>query len=539
MNEAQAHIYEFGDFRLDASKHLLLKRDGEPVPLTPKVFETLLYLLQHRGTGLAKEELMKAIWPDTIVEENNLSHNISVLRRVFGEVRAGHRYIVTVPGWGYRFVAEVRTTEKSASVSLVAPMRAIAVLPFRPLVAEARDAALELGMAETLITRLSSRAIVVRPISSVRKYMDLDQDPLAAGRELRVEFALDGSIQRCGDQIRVTARLVNVTSGAAIWSGTFDEKFTSIFAVQDVISEKVAGALALGLTTVEKMRLTKRYTENTEAYRAFGFASAIGILPPNENWPRSEAAANNALALDETLADTYNPQAAVKLYYYRDWSAAERSFRRGIELNPNSPEIRHHYAMCLVLFGRNEEAITEMQRASELDPLALRNNLDRGKIFFFIREYDQAIDQFRKTLELEAPFAAAHEFLGYAYEQKGMHKEAVAQWSKALTSIGAGEQASSLERTYAASGFEMAVRALARQRLEKLNDKRNRGAYVPAIEYVTAYTRLADKEQAFVWLHKAVREPNRLALELKVNPIYDKLRDDPRFAATVKCMRLA
>jgi len=337
----------------------------------------------------------------------------------------------------------------------------------------------------------------------------------------------------------VTARLVNVTSGAAIWSGTFDEKFTSIFAVQDVISEKVAGALALGLTTVEKMRLTKRYTENTEAYRAFGFASAIGILPPNENWPRSEAAANNALALDETLADTYNPQAAVKLYYYRDWSAAERSFRRGIELNPNSPEIRHHYAMCLVLFGRNEEAITEMQRASELDPLALRNNLDRGKIFFFIREYDQAIDQFRKTLELEAPFAAAHEFLGYAYEQKGMHKEAVAQWSKALTSIGAGEQASSLERTYAASGFEMAVRALARQRLEKLNDKRNRGAYVPAIEYVTAYTRLADKEQAFVWLHKAVREPNRLALELKVNPIYDKLRDDPRFAATVKCMRLA
>ena len=539
MNEAQAHIYEFGDFRLDASKHLLLKRDGEPVPLTPKVFETLLYLLQHRGTGLAKEELMKAIWPDTIVEENNLSHNISVLRRVFGEVRAGHRYIVTVPGWGYRFVAEVRTTEKSASVSLVAPMRAIVVLPFRPLVAEARDAALELGMAETLITRLSSRAIVVRPISSVRKYMDLDQDPLAAGRELRVEFVLDGSIQRCGDQIRVTARLVNVTSGAAIWSGTFDEKFTSIFAVQDVISEKVAGALALGLTTVEKMRLTKRYTENTEAYRAFGFASAIGILPPNENWPRSEAAANNALALDETLADTYNPQAAVKLYYYRDWSAAERSFRRGIELNPNSPEIRHHYAMCLVLFGRNEEAITEMQRASELDPLALRNNLDRGKIFFFIREYDQAIDQFRKTLELEAPFAAAHEFLGYAYEQKGMHKEAVAQWSKALTSIGAGEQASSLERTYAASGFEMAVRALARQRLEKLNDKRNRGAYVPAIEYVTAYTRLADKEQAFVWLHKAVREPNRLALELKVNPIYDKLRDDPRFAATVKCMRLA
>jgi TolB-like protein len=359
-------------------------------------------------------------------------------------------------------VAEVRTTEKSANISLVAPVRSVAVLPFRPLVAETRDAALELGMAETLITRLSSRAIVVRPISSVRKYMDLDQDPLAAGRELSVELVLDGSIQRCGDQIRVTARLVNVTNGAAIWSGTFDEKFTSIFAVQDAIAKKVAGSLALELTTGEKVRLTKRYTENTEAYQAYlnglyywykhpapgyeksrdyfqqsidcdpnyalghlglslyyGFASAVGILPPNENWPRSEEAANKALTLDDTLAEIYNPQAAVKLYYYHDWSAAERYFRRGIELNPNSAEIRHHYAMCLVLFGRNDEAITEIQRASELDPLALRNNLDRAKIFFFIHQYDRAIDQFRKTLELEPNFAAAHELLGYAYEKGG------------------------------------------------------------------------------------------------------------------------
>ena len=269
----------------------------------------------------------------------------------------------------------------------------------------------------------------------------------------------------------------------------------------------------------------------------YGFAAANGILPPDENWPKSEAAANKALAFDDTLSEAYNALAGVKLYYYRDWPAAERAFRRGIELNPNSAEIRHHYAFNLVQFGRNEEALTEMQRGAELDPIALRNNFGRAIIFFFIRQYDRAIDQFHKTLELEPNFAVAHEWLGYAYEQKGMPREAVAAWGQALTLSGAGEQAASLERTYATSGFEAAVRALAQQRLETLNEKTKRGEYVPAGEYVTAYTRLGDQEQALAWLDKAVQERNSLALEIKVNPIYDQLRDAPRFQDLLRRMR--
>jgi tetratricopeptide (TPR) repeat protein len=333
----------------------------------------------------------------------------------------------------------------------------------------------------------------------------------------------------------------------------------------------------LRLTSTEQQRVTKRGTENTEAYQAdlkgryywnkgpaqgyaksreyfqqaidldpnyalaycgladyYGFASAVGLLPPNENWPKAEAAVNKSLALDDTRAETYNPLAAVKVYYYRDWPAAERDFRRGIKLNPNYAEIHLHYAMCLVRLGRGEEALAEIQRAVELEPLSLGPNLNWAKILFYMRQHDRAIDQLGKTLELEPNFAAAHDLLGEACEQKGMHREAITEWGKALTLSGAGQQASSLEHTYAASGFEASVRALAQQRLEKLNEKMKRGEYVPATEYAIAYIRLGDRGQAFAWLDKAVQERNSFALEFKVNPIYDELRDDMRFQDLIR-----
>src|SRR6185295_18051645 len=264
MSVPDPKIYEFDDFRLDADKRVLLRR-GEPVPLTPRVFDTLLYFVQHHDRLIAKDELMRAIWPDSFVEENNLNQNVSTLRRALGK----HRYIVTVPGSGYRFAAEVKTINGSAgSASVVgAQARTIAVLPFKPIVEPGRDEALELGMADTLIARLSnSGKLIVRPLSSVRRYGGLEQDPQDAGRELGVEVVLDGSLQRSADRIRLTARLINVVDGASMWVGTFDEKATDVFAVQDAISERVASALAVPLSGEERQHLTKRYTENIEAY---------------------------------------------------------------------------------------------------------------------------------------------------------------------------------------------------------------------------------------------------------------------------------
>jgi tetratricopeptide (TPR) repeat protein len=267
----------------------------------------------------------------------------------------------------------------------------------------------------------------------------------------------------------------------------------------------------------------------------YGFAFGFGLLPPVEKWAKAEEeTAQKALKLDPTLGEAYNCLASVKLYYYRNWPEAEGDFRRGLELSPNFAEMHAHYAFCLVLFGRNDEAFAEMQRALALDPLSPRFGFSSGRLRFFTRQYDTAIEQYRKTLELDPNFPAAHENLGYAYEKKGMQKEAIAEWVTALTLTGEREEAAMLQQTYAMSGFDAAVRKSAEKKLEGLNAKIARGEYVPAAEFVRICIRSGEKEQAFVWLAKAVQERNRLALEIKVNPLFDPLRSDPRFEALVE-----
>nr|MBA3438436.1 protein kinase [Pyrinomonadaceae bacterium] len=473
--------------------------------------------------------------------------------------------LLAAVGLGYWFLVR-----HSANAT---PIESVAVLPF---VNESGNADVEYlsdGITESLISSLSQLPkLNVKARSSVFRYKGKEVEPQQVGSELNVHAILNGRMVQRGDDLALYISLVDARNSNQLWGEQYNRKLTDLVALQREIARDVSEKLRLRLTSTEQQRLTKRGTENGEAYQAYlkglfywykypapayeksreyfqqaidldpnyalGYAglalyyalpAATGRLPPNENWPKAEAATNKALALDDTLAEAYNALAAVKLYYYRDWPAAERAFRRGIELNPNSAEIHHHYAVNLAHFGRNEEALAEMQRAAELDPIANRNNFAQAKIFFIIRQYDRAIAEFRETLELDPNFAAAHEWIGYAYEQKGMQREAVAEWGESLTLSGAGEQARRLERTYAALGFEPTVRALAQQRLEELNERKKRGEYVPAIEYVTAYTRLGDKEQAFAWLDKVVQERNIFGLDVKVNPIYDKLRADPRF----------
>ena len=231
---------------------------------------------------------------------------------------------------------------------------------------------------------------------------------------------------------------------------------------------------------------------------------------------------------------TFNVRAGPQLYFHRDWVAAQQSFRRGLELDPNSIELHNHYARCLMLFGRTEEAIAEMRRTVDLDPLSLRYKHNYGTLLFFVRQYDRAIDQLRKTLELEPNYGPAHEWLGYAYERKGMEKEAVAEWVKALKLRREDEVAANVERAYAASGFAAAVRAMAQRDLKDPEERTKRGECVAPSEYAYAYTRLGDKEKALAWIDKAVDVRDRFALEVKSNPIYDFLRDDQRFQASLK-----
>jgi TolB-like protein/DNA-binding winged helix-turn-helix (wHTH) protein len=345
MQAPPAHLYEFGGFRLDTGKRLLRRLDGTAVPLTPRVFETLLYMVEHHDTVLDKERLMEAVWPDSIVEENNLSQNISTLRRIFGETPGSHSYIVTVPGRGYRFVAQVReqtdngsatveaeeptgptspengtaaATEKDRQQSLgktggvlalavlgvillaaivisrqptarwlekhrvgsAAPatspggvaqrVDSVAVLPFEPLSQDMTDELLGVGMADAVIGRMSNlKKLVVLPTTAVLKYKGPASDPLAAGRALQVDAILSGTVQRSGDQVRVTVQLVQVASGRTIWSEKFDQTFTDIFGIQDSISDSVVRSLALNLTADEQKQLGKHCTTNVAAYDSY------------------------------------------------------------------------------------------------------------------------------------------------------------------------------------------------------------------------------------------------------------------------------
>jgi tetratricopeptide (TPR) repeat protein len=183
----------------------------------------------------------------------------------------------------------------------------------------------------------------------------------------------------------------------------------------------------------------------------------------------------------------------------------------------------------LALFGRNEEALALMERAAQLDPFSPGLNLNHGRLFFFLRDYNRAIKQFSETLEMHPDYAMAHEYFGDAYEKKGLLHEAITQWCAALALSGHREHARMLEQTFATSGFQAAVRALARRQLEDLDRKRLQGEYVPAAHYVFAYLRRGDLDQAFSWLPKMIDERNWFALHLRVNPILDPLRDDPRF----------
>ena len=241
-----------------------------------------------------------------------------------------------------------------------------------------------------------------------------------------------------------------------------------------------------------------------------------------------------ALDLDDTLPEAYNSLAAVEIYYKRNWPAAERAFRRGMQLDPNFGDIPSHYGLCLSYFARFSEAIAQNNRALELDPFFPGTNLHHGTILFFSRDYDRAVAQLAKTLELFPHYAAAHESFGNVCAKKGMEHEAITQWCAALNLGGQAKHAQTLEQVFASAGFDEAVRTLAQQQLDELDDKRRRGEYVPAAHYVYAHVRRGNIDEAFAWLPKMLSEPNWFALQFRVNPMLDPLRSDARFEPLVQ-----
>jgi TolB-like protein/DNA-binding winged helix-turn-helix (wHTH) protein/tetratricopeptide (TPR) repeat protein len=636
MERLLSQSYTFSDFTLDLRRGCLL-RGQEEVKLRPKAFEMLTYLVRHSGRLIGKEELIQAVWPDSIVGDGSLVQCLRDLRLTLGD--ESQQLIKTVPRRGYifdmevkegsappgviyagevdaiRVVVEEEVTEAekgeitqaergkmsaATSASLIrgwmtgrrvlalsllvglvaavswlwipAPPRpqTIAVLPFRPLSEDGRDEYLELGMADALITRLSNvRQIIVRPTSAVRRYAGPGQDVVAAGRNLRVEAVLEGSVQKTGEKLRVTVQLVSVRDGSPLWGQTFDESFTNVFAVQDSISEQVARALTVKLTGAERKSLAKRHTEDTEAWRLYlsgryhwnkrtpedtkkaiayfqqaiekdakyaqawaGLAdcyavfSSLSGLPPKESMPKAKEAALTALALDNSLAEAHATLASIRSIYDWDWPAAEREFRLAIELNPGYATAHHWYSNLLSFQGRAEEAFAEIKRAQEIDPLSPMINEVVGWHRHLARQYDEAIRLQRQALDLEPNFPAARFGLGTSYEQTGRYEEAVAEFKKAVSLAPDDfDYLAALGHVYAVTGR----RAEARRILEELKEFSKR-RYVSAWQMAVIHAGLGEQDDAFEWLARAADERSFWMSKLKVEPRLDGLRADPRFA---------
>jgi len=644
MTSKGRSVYEFGPFRLDVTERLL-QRDRQTVPLTPKVFDTLVVLVRHSGHLMKKEQLLKEVWPDTFVEEVNLAVNVSTLRKALGEMESGQPYIETVSKQGYRFTSAVSETADEedkpviddrinarivatdvGKVSGDGPMRApdslalepripsakrarflsvafagaalltvigivlylhsrhattlaspgrinsIAVLPFKSLSENSDDQHLELGLADDLINRLSRlKQLVVRPTSAVRRYAGIAEDPITAGKELKVDSVLEGNIQRLDDRLRVSVRLVKVDDGRALWSATFDEKVRDVFTLEDGISSRVAVALAPQLSSDDLKLVTKHEPESPEAHEAYlkgryfwnrrteestrkaieYFQQAINLDPAyamgysgladcylsfyyyqfraaDDAVPKARAAATKALEIDEALAEPHASLGRLKWLYDHD-RTAEKDFLRATELNPNYATAWQWYSRYLADVGRFDEAVAEMRRAQELDPLSLSIGSNLGVVLYYARRYDQAITQLQRTIELEPTFELSHWLLANVYERKQMYSEAVGEYQKALTLQNNTELAASIGEGFRTRGFPAAIRTLMTGL--KLNEKENPGFSYSIARYSAI---LEDKEQALEWLERASRNRHPWLSQVRVDPQFDGLHSETRFAELLR-----
>jgi DNA-binding winged helix-turn-helix (wHTH) protein/TolB-like protein/Tfp pilus assembly protein PilF len=625
MNRRSLHYYDFGPFRINVTDRLL-QRGADLVPLTPKVFDTLLVLVENCGHVLEKNELIQHLWPDSFVEESSLTQNISLLRRALAEGDADNVYIETIPKRGYRFVGEVNevtelpepsevvvapppavepVSETAATLPAAVPAsrrrsiyiaaasgavafgllitlgvwlrsrsrsnqftpRSIAVLPFKTI-GTPSDQLLGLGMADALIIKLSRlENLTVLPTSSVFRYQERDKGAVEIGRELGVEGVLDGTVQRDGETVRVTAQLIRLSDGKTVWTGKFDERYGSIFAVQDSISEQLTGSFSLQVSEADKKNLTTHTTENTEAYQAYltgiyfwnrrtrenlpkaityleqavdkdpNFAQARAMLAdcyylsiteeyynkeqPEGTFERAEASVTKALELDDSLAEAHTVNAGLKLSQ-RKFDEAGREFRRALELKPTYAVAHLRYAYYLLWELRLEDAVFHMRRAQALDPAAPVTNAALAFMLYKSRDFDGSIFYSKRALELESGSVGARINLGEAYAQKKMFAEAHAEFDKVAVSdprYSAWDKA----YTYAVAGRrDDAYRMLAE--VEKMEGRRNH------VNYSIVYGALGEFDKAFAELDQI--ELNRMMISaITFEPQFDHLRGDPRYAA--------
>lgn len=453
------------------------------------------------------------------------------------------------------------------------PVNSLAILPFANVSADQKTEYLTDGISEGLIDSLSQLPnLAVMSRSSVFQYKGKAVDAQSVGEKLGVRAVLTGRLLQTGDNLSISMELVDVRNDRHLWGRQYQGKVSDLISLQRQITGDVSDALRPSLAGGEKRELAKLQTENPEAYQLYlngrffwnkgteqGFRDAAdyfgraiqkdpgyglalagladtnillidsGYLSPKDACPKAQSSALEAVSANDQLAEAHSSLALVKEYCAWDWPGAEKEFQRAIELNPNLASAHHWYGSFLAKMGRNDDALREITTAQKLEPLSPIINTTLAWQFYVSRQPDRAIDQLRKTLDVDPNFAPARRLLEEVYEQQGMFKEAVAEWQKALTLSGNPELAATVGTDFQTSGYK----GVLQNWLEGLKEL-SKSEYISPYTIAETHARLGENDQAFTWLDLAVQERDGRLTLLKVDPIFDKMRSDARFQSLLQ-----
>jgi len=619
----------FGVFEIDLQAGEV-RKSGVRLKLTGQPFQVLAILLERPGEVVTREELQKRLWPDTFVDvEHNLNTAINRIREVLGDSAENPRFVETLPRRGYRFIfpitstnskekvtaARVPTSAKSGGVAsdsgggvsenLTASRRrlkiaslvvvcvlaflfifyvggwrkrlslrsanphiqSLAVLPLANLSHDSEQDYFSDGMTDELITELAKIG-TLRVISrtSAMHYRGTSKTLPEIARELNVEAIVEGSVVRSGNQVRITAKLIDAPSERQLWAESYQRELKDVLALEGEVVRDIAQEIRVKISPREETRLTARRPVDPEAHEAYlkgrhywykfnaeseksghFFEDAIAKDPQYAlayvglaNYytvqtsdalrlmPKAEAAAQKALALDSQLADAHTALAAVRLYFTWDWTTAERELKIALEINPNLAETHNVYADYLQVMGQYEQAVGENIKAQRLDPLKPILNADLAFSLIAVKRYKDAIEAARKALEIDPNFAMGHSAIISANELQGNYGEAAAEWYDALLLDNKKALATLVQKTYQSSGYANMKRALARMQIEQANKARAKD-WSP-IEMADWYAQIGDNEHAFEFLEQAY---NYRMWPLPIIPMFPEflaeIRSDPRY----------
>jgi TolB-like protein/Flp pilus assembly protein TadD len=584
-----ARRYRFGEYTLDGSEHRLYHRSAD-IPLRPKAFDTLLYLVGRHGHTVGKDELLDAVWPGTFVSDAVLTHCVAEVRRALQDDPTSSRYIRTLPKVGYAFVGEVedlgdgRRASTTPSPFLNAapealPASTIAVLPFVNLSPDPENEYFCDGLSEELInglTRLPGLRVVAH--SSSFAFKGRDTDVREIGRQLAVGSVLEGSVRKSGEQVRISAQLIDTANGFHRWCAQYDRELDDVFALQDEIARAVLAALEVEILAPVRQPVIRPSTVSIDAYllylqgRSFwhrryegylqramacfeqafqqdpafapahcGLADCYGTLgiwgfaPPHEAFPRLAGLARRALELQPGIPDAHTSLAMMHMFYTWDWAAAERELERALALNPGSA-VNHLLAgHFLSIVGRFDESIAEVLESQALDPLSPVVGPNVGWTFHLAGRHGRAREELERVLLRFPGNLMAHLYLGYVFAAVGRFDDAIG--SLRLAADTSGGMPLAAESVGWAQGLAGAHDAARRALSESL--ARAAASYVPTSAIALMHLGLGDDAALFACLDRCVEEHDAMLAWLKFMPAFDRVRPDPRFQAVLAKIGLA